>query len=56
MFNKNFLEMDEKSIKSFIRMWNAYLIMSQIGFERNKIFLHQFVLTRGQNEVYEATR
>ena len=42
--------------KSFIRMWNAYLIMSQIGFERNRIFLHQIVLSRGQNEVYEAVR
>lgn len=41
---------------SFIRMWKAYLIMSQIGFEKNRIFLHQLVLSKDQTEVYEAVR
>ena len=43
---------------SFIRMWKAYLIMSQIGFEKNRIFLHQFVLSKSGkfDKVYEAVR
>ncbi len=41
---------------SFTRMWHAYLTMSQIGFDTNKIFLHQIVLSRNQDEVYEACR
>ncbi len=48
-------DLDELSIE-FIRMWEAYLIMSQIGFESRKINLHQFVLSRGLTEVYEAVR
>lgn len=40
----------------FIRMWRAYLLISQIGFESRKINLHQFVLSRGQTEVYDAVR
>ena len=42
--------------ETFIRMWKAYLLMSQVGFESQKIFLHQFVLSRGQLEVYKAAR
>lgn len=41
---------------TFIRMWNMYLIMSQIGFETNKIFLHQLVLTKSRDKVYKASR
>ncbi len=42
--------------ETFIRMWTSYLIISQIGFERNRIFLHQFILSKGLNEVYKAVR
>ncbi len=59
-WRENFNELlKEKEIPlkdEFIRMWKAYLIMSQIGFERNRIFLHQLVLSRGQINVYEASR
>ena len=51
------LSKHNKSIgESFIRMWEAYLAMSQIGFETEKIYLHQLVLTKNKNEVYEAVR
>ena len=42
--------------ETFIRMWKAYLLISQVGFESQKIFLHQLVLSRGQSKVYAAVR
>ena len=50
------LSEDKKLDETFVRMWNAYLILSQIGFEHNRIFLHQIVLSRNRDEVYEAVR
>ena len=55
--NKKLTEAGEDILTdSFIRMWEAYLIMSQVGFERNRIYLHQLVLSRGGDAVYEAVR
>ena len=53
--NKLLIETNEPELTdSFIRMWKAYLIMSQVGFDTNKIFVHQLILTQGQDEVYEG--
>ena len=55
--NKLLIQSGEPELTdSFIRMWNAYLIMSQIGFDTNRIFVHQFVLSLGKSNVYDAVR
>lgn len=54
------LQLNENNLEvmsdEFVRMWQMYLLMSQVGFESRKINLHQFVLSRGQTEVYQAIR